>query len=112
MATIRARLARTLRLAGLAVVAAYLGLADFATSTARADATDDAFLAAISAKGIHFQSPQSALTAAHEVCDELGLGRSKTDIANEVMQNSTLSGYSAGYFVGASVRAFCPNFAG
>jgi hypothetical protein len=78
----------------------------------RADATDDAFLAAISSKGIKFQSSKTALGAAHEVCDELGLGRSKGDVANEVMNNSNLSGYAAGYFVGTSVRAFCPNFAG
>jgi hypothetical protein len=112
MAITRAHLPITARLTGLLFVAALLDLTGFAAPSARADATEDAFLAAITAKGIHFQSPETALVAAHEVCDELGLGRSKQDVANEVMQNSNLSGYSAGYFVGASVRAFCPNFAG
>lgn len=87
-------------------------LVGLAGPAARADATDDAFLAGIGAKGIRFQSPETALIAAHEVCDELDLGRSKQDVAAEVMRNSNLSGYLAGYFVGASVHAFCPQHAG
>ena len=76
------------------------------------DSRDDAFLAALNAKGIKFGSPQAAVVAAHEVCDELGLGRSKQDVATEVMQNSNLDGYHAGYFVGVSIRAYCPQYAG
>lgn len=98
-------------LAGLFAAVALLGLAAVTGPAARADHTDDAFLAAITAKGINFGSPQTALTAAHEVCDELGHGRSTAEIAAEVMQNSDLSGYLAGYFVGASIAAYCPNYA-
>jgi hypothetical protein len=112
MTTTRERSLGSLCLAGLASATMLLELLGVAGPAAHADSTDDAFLQAISAKGIHFQSPETALVAAHEVCDELDLGRSKPEVASEVMQNSNLSGYAAGYFVGASVRAFCPNHAG
>src|ERR1700732_4491424 len=94
-------------LAGLAVVA-LLGLVGVAAPTARADAVDDKFLAALKAKGINVDSPQAAIIAGHEVCDELDLGRQKPDVAAEVMKNSNLDSYKAGYFVGVSVAAFCP----
>jgi hypothetical protein len=93
--------------AGLALAAALLGLV-VASPTAHADAIDSAFLAAVKAKGINFPSPQAAIIAGHEVCDELDLGRQKPDVASDVMSNSRLDGYHAGFFVGASVAAFCP----
>ena len=97
--------------AGLAAVAALLGLAAaLATPAARADAVDNAFLSAVKSKGIDFASPQAAIIAGHEVCDELDLGRQKSDIASEVMNNGKLDGYRAGYFVGASVAAYCPRY--
>ncbi|BBZ49241.1 DUF732 domain-containing protein [Mycobacterium heidelbergense] len=96
------------RSAGLAVAVALLGLAGAAAPAARADAVDNAFVAAVKAKGIDFPSPQAAIVAGHEVCDQLDLGMQKSDVASEVMNNSKLDGYHAGYFVGASVAAYCP----
>ncbi|QNI05894.1 DUF732 domain-containing protein [Mycobacterium kubicae] len=90
----------------LAVVSVCLVIAG--TSNAHADAVDDAFLNAVKTKGINFASPQAAIIAGHEVCDELDLGRQKGDVANEVSANSNLDGYRAGYFVGVSIAAFCP----
>jgi hypothetical protein len=76
-----------------------------------ADAVDDAFVSALTNKGIHFQSPEKAVIAAHEVCDELGNGKTTAQVASTVQSNSDLDGYHAGYFVGASIRAYCPKFA-
>jgi hypothetical protein len=95
---------------GLVLVVAPLSLAAVATPTAHADLIDDAFVAAVKAKGIDFASPQAAIIAGHEVCDELDLGKQKSDIANEVMTNSPLDGYHAGFFVGAAVAAYCPRY--
>jgi len=95
-------------LAGLVLAVTLLSLAGTAAPTAHADAVDDAFLNAVKAKGINFASAEAAIVAGHEVCDELDLGRQKSDVANEVMSSSNLDGYRAGYFVGASVAAFCP----
>jgi len=78
--------------------------------TARADPTDDAFLTALRAKNINYPTPESALIAGHDVCHELGLGRTPPQVASDVMGNSQLDGYHAGYFVGASMRAYCPRY--
>ncbi|TVS83927.1 DUF732 domain-containing protein [Mycobacterium helveticum] len=93
---------------GLALTVALLGPAGIAAPAAHADAIDNAFLSAVQAKGINFPSAQAAIIAGHEVCDELDLGRQKSDVASEVMSNSRLDGYHAGFFVGASIAAFCP----
>ncbi|MGO9382941.1 MAG: DUF732 domain-containing protein [Mycobacterium sp.] len=93
------------------VLLAALGSVGLAVPTAHADATDDAFLSALNAKGINFGSPGKALIAAHEVCDELDNGKTPPQVASTVQSNSNLDGYHAGYFVGASIRAYCPKYA-
>lgn len=92
--------------------ASLLALSIMAPPVARADAVDNAFVLAVKAHGIEFASPQAAIVAGHEVCDELDLGKQKPDVASEVMTNSNLDGYKAGFFVGASVAAFCPRYRG
>jgi Protein of unknown function (DUF732) len=99
-------------LAGLAVLVAPLSLVGVAIPTARADAVDKNFVSALNSRGITFASPQAAIVAAHEVCDELDSGRASSDVANDVMQQSSLDGYHAGFFVGVSIAAFCPRHAG
>ena len=54
------------RLARLVLVGA-LGPLVAAAPIAHADATDDAFLAALTAKGIHFGSPEKAFVAVFSV---------------------------------------------
>jgi hypothetical protein len=57
--------------AGLIPVIAMLGTLGAAAPTAHADAAaDNTFTAALSSKGINFASPQSAIVAGHEVCDQ------------------------------------------
>lgn len=85
-----------------------LGLLGTSGGTARADAIDQTFLSALKAKGIQFGSPDKALIAAHEVCDEISNGKTVAQVASTVQANSNLDGYHAGYFVGASIRAYCP----
>jgi hypothetical protein len=112
MTTSQVRSPRPLRslLAGLVLVVALLSLTEVTTPTAHADAIDNAFLGTIKAKDINFASPQAAITAGHEVCDELDLGRQKSDVATDVMNNSGLDGYHAGFFVGVSIAAYCPRY--
>jgi Protein of unknown function (DUF732) len=114
MATSQVRSPRPVRslLAGLVLVVALLSLAGVTGPTAHADAVDNLFVEAVKAKGINFASPQAAIVAGHEVCDELDLGRQKSDVATEVMTNSNLDGYHAAFFVGASVAAYCPRYRG
>jgi hypothetical protein len=96
--------------AGLVLVVAMLSVAGLESPAAHADGTDDAFIKAVQSKGINFATPQAAIIAGHEVCDELDLGRAKSDVANDVMSSSNLDGYKAGYFVGVSVAAYCPRY--
>jgi len=99
-------------LAGFVVSIALLSIVAVAAPTARADAVDGNFVNALNSKGITFASQQAAIVAAHEVCDELDSGRASSDVANDVMQQSSLDGYHAGFFVGVSIAAFCPRHAG
>jgi Protein of unknown function (DUF732) len=99
-------------LAGLVLSVALLSLVGVTAPTAHADAVDGNFINALGTRGITFASAQSAIVAAHEVCDELDSGRASTDVANDVMQQSSLDGYHAGFFVGVSIAAFCPRHAG
>ncbi len=96
--------------AGLVPVIALLGTLG-AAPIAHADAADNTFTAALSSKGINFASPQAAIIAGHEVCDELDLGRTPVQVATDVTKNSNLDGYHAGYFVGLAVRTYCPQHA-
>lgn len=98
----RVRAPRTL-VAVLFAVAAVAG-----GPLAHADAIDGQFINAIQAHGINFASPQAAILAGHQVCDELDQGRQKADVASDVASGGNLDGYHAGYFVGVSISAYCP----
>jgi len=97
--------------ATLVLVVVLLGALRAAPATAHADPIDDEFLAAINSRHIQYPSPQAALNAAREVCGELRAGKKASDVVGDVMKNSSLDGYHAGYFVGASISAYCPSFA-
>lgn len=110
MAITQVRSSRDVRslLTGPVLVAALCSLAGIAAPAARADAVDDHFLTAAKAHGITFASPQAAIMAGHQVCDELDSGRQKSDVANDVSGSSNLDGYHSGFFVGLSIAAYCP----
>jgi hypothetical protein len=82
-----------------------------ATAVAHADTNDGKFLAALNAEGItdHI-SPQHAIEAGHTVCQKLDAGQTPTQVANDVLNSSTMPAYHAGYFVGASIKEYCPQY--
>lgn len=94
------------------VLLALLSVAGVTAPPSHADAIDDQFLNAVRSKDIHFASPQAALLAGHQVCNELDGGKQKSDVANDVSGSSNLDGYHAGFFVGLSIAAFCPRHHG
>ena len=112
VATPQVRSPRPLRslIAGLVLAFALLSLVAVAAPTAHADYAVDSgnFLSALTSKGITFASRQSAIVAGHEVCDELDQGKQASDVGNDVMTQTNLDGYHAGFFVGVSIAAFCP----
>jgi Protein of unknown function (DUF732) len=97
-------------MAGLVLAVAPLSVMGVAAPTAHADYAVDSsnFLGVLSSRGITYTSRQAAIAAAHEVCSELDRGGQASDVANNVMTQSALDGYHAGFFVGVSIAAFCP----
>ncbi|MGA9491108.1 MAG: DUF732 domain-containing protein [Mycobacterium sp.] len=91
-----------------------------AVATAHADPadTDAKFLAALDSRGITYASPEVMIAAGHVACEELDRGEAPGQVAQDVMNNkdvlitSNLDGYHAGFFVGASIGAYCPEHVG
>lgn len=102
--------ARSLLAIGVVPVAGLLG-AMATSATAQANAADDAFLSALKAKGINYESPDAAVNSGHTVCHELDSGQTPEQVANNVLSSSSLDSYHAGYFVGVSIKAYCPKYA-
>ena len=77
--------------------------------TAHADTTDDQFLASLKSQGItdHISS-EHAIEAGHFVCVKLDNGVSPSDVVKDVIYSSNMPSYHSGYFVGASIDAYCP----
>jgi hypothetical protein len=95
---------------GFVLALALLSVVAVAAPTAHADYAVDSsnFVGALTSKGITFASRQSAIAAGHEVCNELDQGKQASDVGNDVMTQTNLDGYHAGFFVGVSIAAFCP----
>jgi hypothetical protein len=98
------------RLLVAAAAAALLGPLG-AVSTAQADTNDNNFLALLKSEGItDHVSPQHAIDAAHSVCQKLDDGETPTAVANDVLNSSTMPAYHSGYFVGAAIKVYCPQY--
>jgi Protein of unknown function (DUF732) len=93
----------------VAVMAAFLGPLG-AVSIAHADTNDTKFLAALKSEGItDHVSPNHAIEAGHMVCQKLDQGVTPSDVAADVV-NSNMPAYHAGYFVGVSIKEYCPQY--
>jgi len=78
-------------------------------STAHADTTDDNFLANLKSEGItDHVSPAHAIEAAHFVCVKLDNGATPANVVADVLNSSNMPVYHSGFFVGASIDAYCP----
>jgi hypothetical protein len=82
-----------------------------AASTARADSNDDKFISVLKQQGItDHVSPAHAIEAGHMVCQKLDGGASPSDVATDVVNSSNMPAYHSGYFVGAAIKAYCPQY--
>ncbi|GKU55999.1 hypothetical protein NJB14197_18660 [Mycobacterium montefiorense] len=77
---------------------------------ARADANDDKFIQLLVSDGITHESVPAAIGAARKVCEYLSQGMTPNEVVTDVMNSSSLPDYDAGYFVGAAIRAYCPQY--
>lgn len=85
------------------VLLAFLGI-----PLAHADATDDHFLAALDRHGITYFSRDNAIFAGHLVCQKIGEGMDRNQLAQAIADQTALDNYRAGFFVGISIAAYCP----
>jgi hypothetical protein len=79
---------------------------------ASAASVDEEFLGALRRGGVDYASPGIAVAYAHLVCAKLDDGMSRYEVAMQLMESTNLSGYLAGYFVGGSIAAYCPQHGG
>ncbi|MGD1172813.1 DUF732 domain-containing protein [Mycobacterium seoulense] len=100
---------RTWSTVGAALLAA---AALFSAAPASADPADDAFLGALADNGIVLGDPGTAVGMARSVCAGLDRNQKSSVLAMKVMKDANLSARQAGFFVGVSVSAYCPQYKG
>ncbi|TSD95132.1 DUF732 domain-containing protein [Skermania sp. ID1734] len=72
---------------------------------------DQQFINKLDSQGITFPSANSAISDAHVVCNKFASGNTFEDVFGMVKDaNPDLSNYNDGYFIGASVVVYCPQY--
>ena len=79
---------------------------------ASADPNDGAFVDALGKGGIVFPDNNAAISMAHSVCAELDQSNKSSVLAMKLMKQTDLTMKQSGYFIGAAVSAFCPQYIG
>jgi hypothetical protein len=93
-------------LLALLSLAAIIGTA----APASADASDDQFLAALTASGVTYQDPGKVIAAAKWVCQSLNQGTQMADVVRTVQsENAGLHQENAAKFTALAASAYCPN---
>ncbi len=88
------------------------GAALLAAAPASADPTDDAFVAALAKGGIAVTDRDAAIGMAHNVCAGFDKSNKSSVVAMKLTTDSGLSLKQSGYFIGASISAYCPQYIG
>ena len=79
---------------------------------ASADPTDDAFVAALAKNGIVIADRDTAIAMAHTVCAGFDKNEKSSVLAMRLMKDTDLSLKQSSYFLGVSISAYCPQYAG
>lgn len=114
MIALRARRARAINRTLILMAIGTLIAAALVLASARAHAntTDDAFIHALDGRGIAYPSSGYAINAAHAICEAIDHGAAPAAAAMKLAEVSYLNLSEAGYFVGASIAAYCDWHAG
>jgi len=78
---------------------------------ASADQPDDAFLAALANNGITIPD-STAIQLARTTCALLDQGTKRPLVLMRLMKDTNLSSRQAGFFLGVSTAAYCPQYTG
>jgi hypothetical protein len=79
---------------------------------AAADPADDRFLGALSNYGIVMDDGNAAISMAHSVCAGFDKNQNSNLVAMRVMKEANLTLKQSGFFVGASISVYCPQYKG
>ena len=94
-----------------ACIAVLLGTAaPLCAPPASADPTDDAFVAALVGQGIPVPDGNAAVQEGRKMCDLLDQGTTRPLLLMQLMRDTNLSGRQAGFFLGISTAAYCPQY--
>lgn len=72
--------------------------------------TEDAFIAVLDEQGIAYPDRETAVGAAEEVCGLFDEGNSFVQVLEVVSSETGMDAYKSGFFMGASVAAYCPEY--
>lgn len=84
----------------------------FSPAPASADPNDGAFVDALAKGGIVFPDHNAAISMAHKVCTGLDQSNMSGILAMKLMKETDLSMKQSGYFIGAAISAYCPQYIG
>lgn len=87
-------------------------VAPISAGLASADTTDDAVIAALTKQGIVINDRNTTIAMAHTVCAGLDKNYKPSMLAMKLTKDTHLSLKQSSYFVGVSVSAYCPQYAG
>lgn len=93
-----------------ALIAGAATAALMGAGTANADVYDVAFVTVLEKRGITATSDASLIRLGHAACVSIAKGLSPVTVAKQLYAGSELSQSEAGYFVGASISAYCPQY--
>ena len=84
----------------------------FSAGPASADPNDGAFVDALAKGGIVLPDDNAAIAMAHTVCAGLDQRAKTSLLAMKLMKDTDLSMKQSGYFIGAAISAYCPQYVG
>jgi hypothetical protein len=77
---------------------------------ASADQNDDAFIAALVNQGIPVPDDNAAIQTGRNICALLDQGTTRPLLVMQLIANSNLSPRQAGFLLGLSASAYCPQY--
>jgi Protein of unknown function (DUF732) len=77
---------------------------------ASADQTDDAFIAALAGQGIAMPDNNASIRMGRNMCALLDQGTTRPLLVMKLMKDANLSARQAGFFLGLSASAYCPQY--
>lgn len=93
------------------LIAALLSAAaPLSAAPASADSNDDAFLAALANQAIPISDNNVAIAMGRNMCALLDQGTTRPLLVMKLMKDANLSARQAGFFLGLSSSAYCPQY--